>query len=109
MSGPPSNVANVDRRLIALACLVAVVCVARASLLAWLTDDAFISFRYARNLVDGLGLVFNAGEYVEGYTNLLWTLAIAGALRLGWPAETSAHVLGIVCWIALVAVLLAWS
>ena len=44
----------------------------------WLTDDAFISFRYARNLLDGHGLVFNPGEHVEGYTNFLWTLELAG-------------------------------
>ena len=25
----------------------------------WFTDDAFISFRYAHNLVNGLGLVYN--------------------------------------------------
>ena len=31
----------------------------------FLTDDAFISFRYARHLVDGLGLVWNPGERVE--------------------------------------------
>ena len=30
---------------------------------AWfLTDDAFISFRYVRNLLEGHGLVFNRGE-----------------------------------------------
>jgi hypothetical protein len=35
---------------------------------AFLTDDSFISFRYARNLVHGHGLVFNpGGERVEGY------------------------------------------
>lgn len=37
----------------------------------FLTDDAFISFRYARNLLEGHGLVFNPGEYVEGYSNFL--------------------------------------
>lgn len=37
-------------------------------------DDAFISFRYAKNLFNGLGLVYNAGERVEGYTNFLWTI-----------------------------------
>jgi arabinofuranosyltransferase len=39
-------------------------------------DDAYISFRYARNLVEGAGLVYNPGEAppVEGYTNLLWVL-----------------------------------
>jgi hypothetical protein len=37
----------------------------------WL-DDAFIFFRYARNLAEGLGPVFNPGEAVEGYTSFLW-------------------------------------
>jgi len=40
-------------------------------------DDSFISFRFARNLVHGLGLVYNPGERVEGYTNFLWTLIAA--------------------------------
>ena len=45
---------------------------------AWfLTDDAFISFRYARNLLEGHGLVFNPGERVEGYSNFLWVLELA--------------------------------
>ncbi len=51
--------------------------------LRWVGDDAFISFRYARNLVEGHGLVFNPGERVEGYTNFLWTLLMAGAIALG--------------------------
>ncbi len=42
-------------------------------------DDAFISFRYARNLLEGNGLVWNVDERVEGYTNFLWTLLVAGA------------------------------
>lgn len=37
-----------------------------------LVDDAYIFLRYARNTVDGLGPVFNAGERVEGYTSPLW-------------------------------------
>jgi hypothetical protein len=40
-------------------------------------DDAYISLRYAENLVEGEGLVYNAGEYVEGYTNFLWTMLVA--------------------------------
>ena len=48
------------------------------SSVAWfLCDDAFISFRYVRNLLSGHGLVFNPGEYVEGYTNFLWILELA--------------------------------
>ena len=38
-----------------------------------LFDDAMVSMRYARNLADGHGLVWNpGGERVEGYTNPLW-------------------------------------
>jgi hypothetical protein len=37
-----------------------------------LFDDAMISMRYAYNLAHGNGLVWNAGEYVEGFTNPLW-------------------------------------
>lgn len=37
-------------------------------------DDLYISCRYALNLINGNGLVFNYGERVEGYTNFLWTM-----------------------------------
>ncbi len=43
-----------------------------------LDDDMMISMRYGRNLVEGHGLVWNPGERVEGYTNFLWTLVMAG-------------------------------
>jgi hypothetical protein len=55
------------------------------------SDDAFISYRYAYNLVSGHGLVFNTGEYVEGYTNLLWTLLIAVGMALGGEGEALGH------------------
>jgi hypothetical protein len=43
------------------------------------SDDAYISYRYARNLSRGLGLVFNPGEKVEGYSNLLYVLLVSPA------------------------------
>lgn len=47
-------------------------------------DDDFITFRYARNLVDGHGLAFNVGgEQVEGFTTPLWLFLVAAALELG--------------------------
>ena len=49
----------------------------------FIQDDAFISFQYARNLVEGHGLTFNPGERVEGYTNFLWTLLISAGIGLG--------------------------
>jgi hypothetical protein len=43
-----------------------------------LFDDAMISMRYAWNLSHGAGLVWNPGEYVEGYTNPLTVLMMTG-------------------------------
>ncbi len=42
-----------------------------------LFDDAMISMRYAWNFSHGQGLVWNAGERIEGFTNLLWTLIMS--------------------------------
>jgi len=57
----------------------------------WLTrrlwfiqDDAYISYRYVANLLDGHGLVFNIGERIEGFTNFGWViyLALTGVFKL---------------------------
>jgi hypothetical protein len=58
-------------------------------------EDAFISFRYARHWADHLGLVFNRGEWVEGYSNFLWTLLLGLALRLGGDPIATSKVLGL--------------
>jgi len=47
------------------------------------SDDAYISYRYARNFADGLGIVWNPGEHVEGYTNFLWVLVLSGLDKAG--------------------------
>lgn len=45
----------------------------------FVTDDAFITFRYARNLVQGEGLRYNSGVEppVEGFSNPLWVAVCA--------------------------------
>ncbi|MBI4720024.1 MAG: hypothetical protein HY770_02080, partial [Chitinivibrionia bacterium] len=48
--------------------------------MGWMTtkDDAFITFRYARHLAGGHGLVWNIGEApVEGYTNFLFLVIMS--------------------------------
>ena len=49
-------------------------------------DDAYISYRYAANYLDGHGLVYNIGERVEGFTNFGWTiyLILLGVLKLDY-------------------------
>ncbi len=42
-----------------------------------LFDDAMISMRYAWNFAHGIGLVWNDGEKVQGFTNLLMTLIMS--------------------------------
>ena len=63
-------------------------------------DDAFISFRYAQNLVEGHGLVFNLGERVEGYTNFLWTLLAAMGIALGWDPLATTRAGGVAAYLA---------
>jgi arabinofuranosyltransferase len=71
----------------------------------WQCDDAFISYRYARNLADGLGLVFNRGERVEGYTNLLWVLELAALWRaFGVRPEIGSIALSGLCTAVMLAV-----
>ena len=64
--------------------------------LAGVAEDAFISFRFARNLVEGYGLVWNPGEPpVEGYTNFLWLMLAALLLRLGLDPVIGSQVWGV--------------
>jgi arabinofuranosyltransferase len=74
----------------------------------FLTDDAFISFRYSVNLAQGHGLVFNpGGERVEGYSNFLWVLILAGLDLIGIKPEQAAIPLSMLLTAALWA-LVAW-
>jgi hypothetical protein len=73
--------------------------------LRWASDDAYISFRYADNLAHGRGLVFNAGERVEGYTNFLWTVIVTGFIRLGIDPGQAAIALALLSFLALMVVL----
>jgi len=47
-----------------------------------ITDDAYITFRYADNIATGVGFVYNEGERVLGTTTPLFTLLLA-VLRIG--------------------------
>ncbi|MXX76578.1 MAG: hypothetical protein F4210_11855 [Holophagales bacterium] len=78
---------------------------------AWfLCDDAFISFRYARNLVEGQGLVFNPGERVEGYTNFLWVLELAVLWKaFGLRPESVAPWLSVACTIGTLGAVVWWA
>ena len=46
-------------------------------------DDDYILYRYAEQLLRGNGLVFNAGERVEGFTAPLYVLVLALGMAVG--------------------------
>ena len=67
-----------------------------------LGEDAFITFRYAENLAAGRGLVYNPGEWVEGYSNLLWVLLLVPGEWIGIPMHLAARLLTLAFLAALV-------
>ena len=64
--------------------------------LPFIEDDAFISLRYARRLLDGHGLTWTDGRPVEGYSNLLWILLVSASGLFGADLVLTARVLGVV-------------
>ncbi len=68
-------------------------------------EDAFILFRYAENLAEGHGIVFNpGGPRTEGATDFLWLLMLAGLVKLGIDVAVGAVILnavgaGLAVWI----------
>jgi len=76
------------------------VCLAAGSFLivhyAWLMDDAFVYFRYVDNfLFLKLGLVYNAGEYVEGFSSPLWLILLTAGRALGTNYWLLLRILGL--------------
>ncbi len=91
--------------ILALTVLVARMLAARAFPIY---DDAFITYRYARNLATGLGLVYNPGaswEPILGTTTPGYAVLLAGFQLLGLPIVAGSLALNFLC-DALSAVLL---
>lgn len=63
--------------------------------LSFIQDDAYISFRYVKNFVEGNGLVFNAGERVEGYTNFLWVVLLSAFALVKINIELISQILSV--------------
>jgi hypothetical protein len=58
-------------------------------------DDAYITFRYSRNIVDGWGMAYNGGDVrVDGVNNYLWVLFGIPFEALGWNAPFIALLAG---------------
>ncbi|MFQ6554040.1 ArnT family glycosyltransferase [Aestuariibius insulae] len=71
-------------------------------------DDAYISLRYAENLVCCGELTWNIGEYHEGYTNFLYVLMSAALMAVGLEPIVAVRLLNVVAAVFLIA-LVAWG
>jgi hypothetical protein len=91
---PPMSSDRVRWLLLAVA---AGVLVAHSLTYNFVTDDAYISFVFSRNLAEHGELTFNLGHPVEGYTNFLWTVLMALGMLLGVSPEVSSRVLALAC------------
>ncbi len=63
----------------------------------YITDDAYISFRYLENLKEGKGLVYNPGEKVWGFTNYLWIMFLVPLTEINMDPLLGARILGVIC------------
>jgi arabinofuranosyltransferase len=72
-----------DRRRITIAIASSLALLLGWSTFCFMTDDAFIAFRYISNSVAGHGWVWNAAPFrpVDGYTSLAWIVLLEGIWR----------------------------
>ena len=57
-------------------------------------DDAFITYRYAANLADGAGFVYNQGERVLGTTTPLYAVLLSAFAVLGFDVPSVSLLIG---------------
>lgn len=101
MDVPISRVRVLSFHRLIIGVVVAFATLMLAGFPRWTVDDAYISFRYAANLVTYGDLTWNLGPNpVEGYTGVLWTLLIAAGIALGASPVTTSQVLGVLALLA---------
>jgi len=63
-------------------------------------DDAYVYFRYIDNFViHNRGLVWNAGEYVEGFSSPAWVFIMSGLRAIGLNYWTAARAVGLLSFV----------
>ncbi len=90
-----------------LSVLLAVAIVGFACLVvytAWLSDDAYITFRTIDNWRNGFGLRWNVVERVQTYTHPLWMFLLAGAWAVTSEPYFSSLALSLICSLAAVVI-----
>ncbi len=67
-----------------------------SQIFSYTIDDAYITFRYSKNLATGFGPTYNPGQSpVEGYTTFLWMLLMTLPHLIGVNVATFSKILGV--------------
>jgi len=72
-------------------------------------DDSFITLRYARNFLAGEGIVWNSGEYVQGYSNFLMLAAVSALGVMEIDLVVASQIIGVVSLLALIVLLVRFG
>jgi arabinofuranosyltransferase len=94
--------------LTAVAVILTALFIWHAVSMSFTQDDAFISYRYVKNFLGGSGLVFNPGEYVEGYTNFLFIVLMILVGALGGNYIIFSKLLGVSSGVAILIISFLW-
>lgn len=90
------RVSKIRMEIIALVGVLSVSIIIQAHSVGIVYDDAFITYRYAKNIAAGHGFVYNIGEKVLGTTTPLWTILLATGALVGAKPEMFGPWLGII-------------
>ena len=72
--------------------------------LNFIQDDAFISYRYVENFLQGHGLVYNIGERIEGFTNFGWVVLLIALGGFGLDYIMLSQLIGFLCGVSVIVV-----
>ena len=93
-SGPGEARSSLERQITAITIVVFAVVLLRH---AWLSDDAYITFRSVRNFIQGHGLRWNITERVQAFTHPLWFFLLSLAQIVGRKIYGASLGLSFVC------------
>ncbi len=96
-------------RLLAVVVAIALLLTMAVRYLNFLEDDALISATYAQRLLEGKGLTWTDGTHVEGYSNLLWVLALALVGLVEPDLVNALRILAATCFLSATVLLGFWG
>lgn len=84
------------RNFVCLSYLIVAAFTIGRAFVGWSYDDPFITFRYADNLIHGLGFVYNTGERVLSTTTPLFTMLLALCELVSANLPHAAELIGVI-------------